>query len=66
MQARLKAKYSTIAKSLTDQSLEFPNFASVPQMVDRSEFSYKELLMLNDLIPNLCEAGLRKLEQSFQ
>ena len=35
-------------------------------MVDRKEISYKELLMLNDLIPNLCDDGLRKLEQTFQ
>ena len=66
VQAKLKAKYSTVAKSLTDRSVEFPNFASVSQMVDRKEISYKELLMLNDLIPNLCDDGLRKLEQTFQ
>ena len=41
---------------------DFPNFASIPQLVERSEVSYRELSMLNDLIPNLSDAGLQQLE----
>jgi hypothetical protein len=54
--------YRKVAWLMIQGAADFPNFASIPQLVERSEVSYRELSMLNDLIPNLSDAGLQQLE----
>ena len=44
----------------------FPNFASIPQLVERSQISFKELAIINDLLPNLSDLGLTQLEKQFK
>ena len=43
-------------------SAEFPNFCSILQLVDQSQVTYKELMLISGVMPNLSLDGLRQLE----
>lgn len=66
VQAKLNETYKSVAWIMIQNATEYPNFAAVPRLVERSEVSYKELAMLNDLIPNLSDAGIGQLEKNFK
>ena len=62
VQHSLMQTYRRVSDELIRQESQFPNFVSIPQLVEKKQVQYKELASINDLLPNLSVEGLTKLE----
>ena len=62
VQHALMQTYRRVSDELIRQESQFPNFVSIPQLVEKKQVQYKELASINDLLPNLSVEGLTKLE----
>ena len=66
VQRVLRETFETVANETIARASLFPNFSSIPQLVERKSVTYKELALINDLMPNLSDDGLIKLEGDFK
>jgi len=46
--------------------IKYPNFWSIPRLVQNQSITYKELALINEVIPVMSEYGLQQLEERFQ
>lgn len=59
----MRSTYETVSRELIlGNAAEFANFCSILQLVDQSQVTYKELMLISGVMPNLSLDGLRQLE----
>lgn len=66
VQERLKQTFEAVARELIQgDASQYPNFSSILQLIDNKRITFKELVMINDVVPNLSLSGLSKLDTHF-
>jgi hypothetical protein len=65
VQERLKDNYHQAVRQLITDANQFPNFSTVLRQVEQGKLSYRELALINDVMPNLSQNGLQRLEGDF-
>jgi len=65
VQERLTDTYHQCLRNLITDANQFPNFSNILRKVQTGQVSYRELSLVNDLMPNLSLRGLERLEANF-
>ena len=65
VQERLQDVYHWAFRALVTDANKFPHFSNVLRDVAQGQISYRELSLLNDVLPNLSIQGLEHLEANW-
>ena len=66
VQDKIRTAFEEVARHyLNNNNSRYPNLLSISQCVETGRIGYKELALANEVIPNLSEEGLNRVESEF-
>ena len=67
VQEKVKARFVELTQTTLQMTgKSYPNLSSIGEMIESEEFTYKELSLVNEMLPFLNEEGLDLLEREFE
>lgn len=66
VKTRMREVLAQVLHEAIGDSTEFPNLSSIPKKLLSSHITFKDVSMINLVVPNLSATGLRRIEDSFE